>query len=47
MIPHLFEPLVRKSIDVKFAYWPRDVNFSVWKGDSDLDRPNAIEDENE
>lgn len=40
IIPHHFEPYEEKNIDVRIAYISKDKNFYVFKGDSDLDRPN-------
>jgi hypothetical protein len=41
-IPHHFEPYEEKNIDVMISYISKDKNFYVFKGDSDLDRPNRI-----
>lgn len=38
-IPHLFEPFLRESVRVNYAYKATH-NFDIFKGDSDLDRPN-------
>lgn len=38
-IPHLFEPFLREPVRVYYAYKATQ-EFDVFKGDSDLDRPN-------
>ena len=42
-VPHLFEPFVRDARKVQFAVSMNESNerFIVFKGDSDLDRPNS------
>lgn len=39
LIPHLFEPFVKETVEVHLSY-SGDQEFSAVKGDSDLDRPN-------
>ena len=38
-VPHLFEPLVISKTEVMFATNSKE-NVSIFKADSDLDRPN-------
>ena len=40
-VPHLFEPFVKDRVEVVIAYKSKD-RFYCTKGDSDLDRPNRI-----
>ena len=40
LIPHHFEPYEEKNIDIMFSYISKNEKFYVFKGDSDLDRPN-------
>jgi hypothetical protein len=42
-VPHLFEPFSPSLTKIQFAYNVKNVNdiFCVFKGDSDLDRPNS------
>lgn len=42
-VPHLFEPYSPNLTKIQFAYNTKNVDdvFSVFKGDSDLDRPNC------
>lgn len=40
-VPHLFEPFVKDRVEVVIAYKSKD-HFYCTKGDSDLDRPNMI-----
>ena len=42
ILPHHFEPLENKNIDVMFSYISKKEPFYVFKGDSDLDRPSLI-----
>lgn len=42
-IPHHFEPFERKNINIMFSYISNSKKFYVFKGDSDLDRPNFLE----
>lgn len=43
IVPNYFEPLKMQNIDIDFAYKTKDKkNFSIFRGDSDQDRPNQI-----
>lgn len=43
IIPNYFEPLVRSNINLEFAYQTQiQCDFSIFKGDSDQDRPNRL-----
>lgn len=41
-IPNYFEPFLKDSIDVKFAYKSDFEPYIIFKGDSDQDRPNVL-----
>jgi len=44
IIPNFFEPFEKKNIDLDFAYQSNaGENFVIFKGDSDQDRPNLIQ----
>ncbi len=42
IIPNYFEPFLKDSIEVKFAYKSYFEPYIIFKGDSDQDRPNVL-----
>lgn len=42
IIPNYFEPFLQKNIEIEFAYKSPYDNYTIFKGDSDQDRPNII-----
>lgn len=42
IIPNYFEPYEKRNIDVAFAYKSKNLPYVFFKGDSDQDRPNFI-----
>lgn len=42
IIPNYFEPFERRNIKIEFAYKTPFDNYTIFKGDSDQDRPNII-----
>lgn len=45
IVPNYFEPFLRENVDVTYSCMPLTENFHcvIFKGDSDQDRPNLIE----
>jgi len=42
IIPNYFEPFLQENIDILFAYKSKHPEYVMFKGDSDQDRPNAL-----
>ncbi len=42
IIPHYFEPFEPINVDIQFAYLCNTNDYVIFKGDSDLDRPNVL-----
>lgn len=40
IIPVYFEPFLKENIDIYFAFKSEYKNYTIFKGDSDQDRPN-------
>lgn len=42
IIPNYFEPFEKRSVEIEFAIYPNTVDYVIFRGDSDQDRPNQI-----
>ncbi len=43
IIPNYFEPFLQENIDILFAYKSKNEDYLIFKGDSDQDRPNILQ----
>ena len=40
IIPHYFEPFLKKNVSIEFAYKTKERNYAFFKADGDQDRPS-------